>query len=164
MSADYNIGLANTTSISTHASGGSADVSQNLIFSPTVTDLSVAPGATFGDSALLKVRLKGLLPSPYDYQLYGCSVPVNNCLMNGWLRAEVHCDTNLRIAGPATHAQLVYYRITQGDTLVLKPDYVFAAVDTNLCEAGNYNYYFRICLFSFYQSFCNCYYFFSCCN
>ncbi len=144
MSADYNIGLANTTSISTHASGGSADVSQNLIFSPTVTDLSVAPGATFGDSALLKVRLKGLLPSPYDYQLYGCSVPVNNCLMNGWLRAEVHCDTNLRIAGPATHAQLVYYRITQGDTLVLKPDYVFAAVDTNLCEAGNYNYYFNM--------------------
>ncbi|MEI2759123.1 MAG: T9SS type A sorting domain-containing protein [Bacteroidia bacterium] len=144
VSADYNIGLANTTSISTHASGGSADVSQNLIFSPTVTDLSVAPGATFGDSALLKVRLKGLLPSPYDYQLYGCSVPVNNCLMNGWLRAEVHCDTNLRIAGPATHAQLVYYRITQGDTLVLKPDYVFAAVDTNLCEAGNYNYYFNM--------------------
>ncbi|HNF41806.1 MAG TPA: hypothetical protein PLS40_12580, partial [Bacteroidia bacterium] len=144
VSADYNIGLANTTSISTHASGGSADVSQNLIFSPTVTDLSVAPGATFGDSALLKVRLKGLLPSPYDYQLYGCSVPVNNCMMNGWLRVEVHCDTNLRIAGPATHAQLVYYRITQGDTLVIKPDYVFAAVDTNLCEAGNYNYYFNM--------------------
>lgn len=141
---DFNISLPNTTTISTHANGGSTDVSQNLVFTPTVTDLSVVAGATFGDSALLKVRLKGLLPSPYDYQLYGCTVPVNNCIMNGWLRAEVHCDTNLRIANPATHGQLVYYRISQGDTLVLKPDFVFADVDTNLCEAGKYNYYFNM--------------------
>ena len=50
-------------------------------------------------------------------------------MMNGWLRAEVHCDTNLRIANPATCTVGFIYRIAQGDTLVIKPDYVFA-VDT----------------------------------
>lgn len=137
------ISTGNGTALGTHGNGGSKDFDQITQFQPTVTDLSVPHGQTFGDSATFSVKLRGLVGNAYDYQFFGC--PANNsCTWNGWFRATVFCDTNLRIKNPLIHGKLVYYRITQNDTLTLLPDFVYYTVDTSLCQPGFYNYYFNM--------------------
>ena len=131
--------------LSSHAAGTTYDLDQKLAFFPTVTDIAVPANASFdGDTAIMRVKLKTMVISDYDYQLFGCTAPLGNCTLNGWLQATVTCDELLRMQEPWRTAKLVYYRAAQNDTVTLLPDFYYAENDTNLCYGNTYHFYFNM--------------------
>ena len=134
---------ATVSGISSHYQNGGPDVDQNLVFMPTVTDLSIAPGFTFGDSATFEVELNGIFGAgSFDYQLIGKGAGA--WTPRGYIRAVVHCEQNLRIENPATGAKLKILDAVTDSFVYSYPVYYYTLVNDTLCEPGDYFYYFNL--------------------
>jgi len=128
--------------ISSNTNNSGADIKQDLVFTPTVTDLSVAHGMTFGDSTLMEIELKSLVQSPgFDYQLLGYN-GVGGYNAKGTIRATVHCDKGLRLEHPINNARINLLNST-GLYSYLNPVFFHTQVP-DACVAGEYYYYFDL--------------------
>jgi hypothetical protein len=128
--------------ISSHTNNSLADITQRLIFTPSVTDLTVPQGAIFGDSTLMSIELKSLVQTPgFDYQLLGYN-GVGAHFARGYVRATLHCDKGLRLSHPDSNARPSLLQ-SNGTFNYLDPVYFHSTVPDS-CVAGDYFYYFDL--------------------
>jgi hypothetical protein len=90
------LGDPNQGSISAHSVNNLSDLNLQLEFVPTVSDLTVPNGSTFGPTVDLNVTFQGMFSSGDDYQILGCDLSAS-CMLKGYLRARIFTDPGLHI-------------------------------------------------------------------
>ncbi len=123
-----------------------ADIDQQLIFVPLVSDLSVPPGMNtiWGDSTTMEIEMKGLMGDDYDYTLLHCPSGATGCIADGWIRATVHCEQNLTVPTLATGLRLRWLNPATNQYVYKTPDFYHTPNDSGLCIASDYYYYFDL--------------------
>jgi hypothetical protein len=130
--------------ISSNFQNGNGDIDQDLLFLPTVTDLSISPGQTFGDHAVMDVSLQSIVETPnFDYQLLGYN-GVGNVNPRGYIRAVVHCNLGLRIEHPDSEAVLKLPKPGTNTFIYHYPVYYYTTVPDSICLDGDYYFYFDL--------------------
>ncbi|MBX3107015.1 MAG: T9SS type A sorting domain-containing protein [Bacteroidetes bacterium] len=123
-----------------------ADINQQLIFVPLVSDLSVPPGMNtiWGDSTTMEIEMKGMMGDDYDYTLLHCPGGATGCIADGWIRATVHCEQNLTVPTLATGLRLRWLNPATNQYVYKAPDFYHTPNDSGLCVASDYYYYFDL--------------------
>ncbi|MCB8930518.1 MAG: T9SS type A sorting domain-containing protein [Bacteroidia bacterium] len=123
-----------------------ADINQQLIFVPLVSDLSVPPGMNtiWGDSTTMEIEMNGMMGDDYDYTLLHCPGGATGCIADGWLRATVHCEQNLTVPTLATGLRLRWLNPATNQYVYKAPDFYHTPNDSGLCVASDYYYYFDL--------------------
>jgi uncharacterized repeat protein (TIGR01451 family) len=134
----------NQGQIDRNAGANKADVVQELIFVPQVSDLSVPPGQSYGDSVKMEIEMKGIMGEPFDYTLLNCPNGSNGCNMQGWVRAMVHCDQNLIVPTPAIGLRLRWLNPATNLYVYKTPDLFHTSIQPNECRPADYYYYFNL--------------------
>lgn len=128
-----------TTNTNPGPEGG--DLNLLLEFIPSVTDMSVESGQTFGGSSSFDVSLHGLFPSISDCQVLGITPnPISTTPVNAYLRVKIHAHQGLRIM--SLHDDVTLGNAVNQNTLV--PVMLYKENDNNDCIEENYYYYYPI--------------------
>ncbi|MBK7965007.1 MAG: hypothetical protein IPK10_06775 [Bacteroidetes bacterium] len=127
-------------------------VSQNLLFSPTITDLSASNekalpiDSLWGDSAHFEIELKGYLAKDetIDNQLFGCFLDsLSNCIPEGYLRITIDTKTGLTPSMRDSMVQLRYID-SLGSEVLIAPEYYDTNIPDSVCTEGTTNLYYKL--------------------
>ncbi len=122
-----------------------ASIDPFLKFIPSVTDLSVASGQVLGDSALFDIDMNGLnKPGFYpDWPIFGVTMADTTNPLNGYLRVSIACQKGIRI--PSVDANVFFsYFDYNGIKNIVTPDFYYTTIPNNVCDTGDYVYYFNL--------------------
>lgn len=140
---DPSNGYISTNALQT--SGATGDLNLQLNFTPLISDLSIPHDETFGQEASLGIDLQnvvGLTGDIADMQLF--DTLATTASLNGYIRAKVHCDIGLRMHN-LNNAVRFKLEDTQAAQFIYRyPVYYNSNVDSNICTAGDYYFYFDL--------------------
>ena len=134
----------NQGQIDRNADGGVADVGQNLIYTPSITDISVPPGNQYGDSVRLEIDMRGYIGEGFDYTLLHCPNGYAGCTLDGWVRATIHCEQNLIVPTPAVGLRFRWLNPVTNQYVYKTPDIYHTSIQPNQCRPADYFYYFNL--------------------
>lgn len=113
-----------------------------LGFTPTVTDLSVPSGQTFGATADFSVNINGLLPSLFDHQVLGVTTGLTGTTpVNAIIKAKIRCSKGLRVTSLADDVKL---KSTLNPSFELLPICFYKDSNSNDCVEDNYYFFFEL--------------------
>ena len=118
---------------------GAGDLNLGLLFSPTVTDMSVMPGSGVGVPEEFFVQTLGMIAGN-DLQLLGYNYQ-NSTQMNGILRARISCEPGLKVMDLL--AEVKYHLLTD-ENVVWNPIACYSDMDPQNCTAGNFYLYYNL--------------------
>ncbi len=139
--ASSNGAFSSNGSISSNYYNGAYNISQVLMHTPNVTDLSVPQGQTWGEPAFLDLKLLEVFGNYFDYELLGGSINTVNASVSAILRARISSQKGLRIDELSTDVELVN---VMDPGLVLAPIAYYKEFNNNDCDSNSYFFYYPI--------------------
>ncbi|MFN0187904.1 MAG: T9SS type A sorting domain-containing protein, partial [Bacteroidia bacterium] len=133
--------IIHSTPIGSSTTNGKYNLDLKLQFIPSITDLSVPAGATFGDSARFEIESKSIVTSVADFQLFGA---VNTSKTSGWIRATIHCERGLVVQNRESEVYFQYFDVDSNKNIIIEPKFYHASIPLNFCDTGNYFFYFDL--------------------
>lgn len=123
--------------------GIGSSVNLPLVYTPTVTDLSVPPLQIWGDTGSFKVNLDGLFYQGFEAQLSGCSYLDSTCIPNGYMRVSIDVDSGLKVVNVDSMISFRYKDSLNLDHYY-KPFYYYYNGPASNCEPDTFRYYFSL--------------------
>ena len=133
--------IIHSTPIGSSTTSSTYNLDLKLQFIPSITDLSVPAGATFGDSARFEIESKGIVTSVADFQLFGA---VNTSKTSGWMRATIHCERGLVVQNRESEVYFQYFDVDSGKNIIIDPQFYHASIPDTICDTGDYFFYFDL--------------------
>ncbi len=133
--------IIHSTPIGSSTTNGKYNLDLKLQFIPSITDLSVPAGATFGDSARFEIESKSIVTSVEDFQLFGAA---KSSKTSGWMRATIHCERGLVVQNRESEVYFQYFDVDSNKNIIVEPKFYHASIPLNFCDTGNYFFYFDL--------------------
>ncbi len=127
--------------ISLYSGSGDGNLNQVIVHFPNVTDMSIPPGETFGDSTIFNIDCNEIVSSVNDLQIFGYNTQQLTAF-NGWLSAKIHCEQGLRVSEP--EKDVYFLNLFNGIPDTIYPVYYHDSVPDDQCLKGDFYFYFRL--------------------
>jgi hypothetical protein len=127
--------------ISLYSGSGDGNLNQVIVHFPNVTDMSIPPGETFGDSTIFNIDCNEIGSSVNDLQIFGYNTQQLTAF-NGWLSAKIHCEQGLRVSEP--EKDVYFLNLFNGIPDTIYPVYYHDSVPDDQCLKGDFYFYFRL--------------------
>jgi hypothetical protein len=127
--------------ISLYSGSGDGNLNQVIVHFPNVTDMSIPPGETFGDSTIFNIDCNEIVSSVNDLQVFGYNTQQLTAF-NGWLSAKIHCEQGLRVSEP--EKDVYFLNLFNGIPDTIYPVYYHDSVPDDQCLKGDFYFYFRL--------------------